>query len=138
MKFSHRLHGKTIVMLGVMAVFGALGDVLLRKGMKQVGGITTWTLGALAQTFSRTFRTEDIWMGIGSLLLFFVAYLLVLSWADYSYVQPASATGYFFVALLGYLILGEVIAPMRWVGVLVICLGVMLVGGTPPRTTEQG
>ena len=138
MKFPHRLHGKTIVMLGVMAVFGALGDVLLRKGMKQVGGITTWTLSALAETFSRTFRTEDIWMGIGSLLLFFVAYLLVLSWADYSYVQPASATGYFFVALLGYLILGEVIAPMRWVGVLVICLGVMLVGGTPPRTTEEG
>jgi drug/metabolite transporter (DMT)-like permease len=138
MKFPHRLHGKTIAMLGVMAVFGALGDVLLRKGMKQVGGITTWTLSALAQAFSRTFRTEDVWMGIGSLLLFFVAYLLVLSWADYSYVQPASATGYFFVALLGYLILGEVIAPMRWVGVLVICLGVLLVGGTPPRTTEEG
>jgi drug/metabolite transporter (DMT)-like permease len=138
MKFPHRLHGKTIVMLGVMAVFGALGDVLLRKGMKQVGGVATWKFSALAQTFSRTFRTEDIWMGIGSLLLFFVAYLLVLSWADYSYVQPASATGYFFVALLGYLILGEVIAPMRWVGVLVICLGVMLVGGTPPRTTEEG
>ena len=138
MKFPHRLHGKTIFMLGVMAVFGALGDVLLRKGMKQVGGITAWSLSALGQAFTRTFRTEAIWMGIGSLLLFFVAYLLVLSWADYSYVQPASATGYFFVALLGYLILGEVIAPMRWIGVLVICLGVMLVGGTPPRTTEEG
>lgn len=138
MKFPHRLHGKTIFMLGVMAVFGALGDVLLRKGMKQVGGITAWSLSALGHAFTRTFRTEAIWMGIGSLLLFFVAYLLVLSWADYSYVQPASATGYFFVALLGYLILGEVIAPMRWIGVLVICLGVMLVGGTPPRTTEEG
>ena len=79
-----------------------------------------------------------IWLGITSLLLFFLAYLLVLSWADYSYVQPASATGYFFVALLGYLLLGEVIPRMRWVGVLVICVGVLLVGGTPPRTTEQG
>jgi len=138
MKFPHRLHGKTIFMLGVMTVFGALGDVLLRKGMKQVGGITAWSLSALGHAFVRTFRTETIWMGIGSLLLFFVAYLMVLSWADYSYVQPASATGYFFVVLLGYLILGEVIAPMRWIGVLVICLGVMLVGGTPPRTTEEG
>ena len=72
------------------------------------------------------------------LLLAFACAALVLSWADYSYVQPASATGYLFVALLGYLLLGEVIPRMRWVGVLVICVGVLLVGGTPPRTTEEG
>lgn len=138
MKFSHRLHGKTLCLIALMAVFGALGDVLLRKGMKQIGAISNWHPSALLSAFERTFHSGPIWLGITSLLLFFVAYLLVLSWADYSYVQPASATGYLFVAVLGYLLLGEVIPKMRWVGVLVICLGVLLVGGTPPRTTEQG
>ena len=137
MKFSHRLHGKTIVLIGMMALFGSLGDVLLRKGMKQVGAVSSWSAAALLGVFEKTFTSQTIWLGIGSLLLFFVAYLLVLSWADYSYVQPASATGYLFVAVLGYLILGEVIAPMRWLGVLVICVGVLLVGATPPRTTEE-
>ena len=138
MSFRHRLHAKTIFLIALMAVFGALGDVLLRKGMKQIGAIANWHPSALLSTFERTFTSAPIWMGITSLLLFFVAYLLVLSWADYSYVQPASATGYLVVVILGYLLLGEVIPRMRWVGVLVICLGVLLVGGTPPRTTEQG
>lgn len=138
MKFNHRLHGKTIFLIALMAVFGALGDVLLRKGMKQIGAVASWHPTALLSTFERTFSSGPIWLGITSLLLFFVAYLLVLSWADYSYVQPASATGYLVVAVLGYLLLGEVVPRMRWVGVLIICLGVLLVGGTPPRTTEEG
>ena len=66
-----------------------------------------------------------------------VAYTLVLSWADYSFVQPASSIAYGIVALLGYVVLGEVITPTRWIGVLIICLGVFIVGHTPPRTTEQ-
>ncbi|MHB8542357.1 MAG: EamA family transporter, partial [Candidatus Acidiferrales bacterium] len=115
-----------------------LGDVLLRKGMEQVGAVSNWRPEALLATFDRTFHSGPIWLGISSLMLFFIAYLLVLSWADYSYVQPASAMGYLFVAVLGYLLLGEVIPRMRWVGVLVICIGVLLVGGTPPRTTEEG
>ena len=77
-----------------------------------------------------------IWAGICSLLAFFVSYMLVLSWADYSFVQPASAVGYGVVALLGFLLLGEHVSPLRWAGVLTICLGVVLVGHTPPRTTE--
>ena len=138
MSFSHRLHGKTILLIGLMAFFGPLGDVLLRKGMKQIGAVSNWRPEALFATFERTFQTGSIWLGIFSLLLFFIAYLLVLSWADYSYVQPASATGYLIVAVLGYLILGEVIPWMRWIGVLVIFIGVVLVGGTSPRTTEEG
>lgn len=138
MKFSHRLHGKTICLIGLMGLFGSLGDVLLRKGMRQIGAVSSWRPESLLAMFDRTFHSGPIWLGITSLLLFFVSYLLVLSWADYSYVQPASAMGYLFVAVLAYLLLGEVIPRMRWIGVLVICVGVLLVGGTPPRTTEEG
>ncbi|HEY6332378.1 MAG TPA: hypothetical protein VI756_23840 [Blastocatellia bacterium] len=41
------------------------------------------------------------------------------------------------VALLGYLMLGESISLTRWLGIAVICLGVFVVGRTPPRTTEK-
>ena len=71
------------------------------------------------------------------MLVFLVAYLLVLSWADYSYVLPASATGYVVVPLLGYAVLHEVVTPVRWTGAVLICLGVALVGRTPRRTTTQ-
>jgi drug/metabolite transporter (DMT)-like permease len=85
---------------------------------------------------SRVLTSGTIWLGIGSLITFFVANMLVLSWADYSYVQPASAVAYGMVALLAHFLLREVVTPTRWVGVLVICLGVLVVGHTPPRTTE--
>jgi len=91
----------------------------------------------LVHFFVRAFESPLVWLGIASLLAFFIAYLLVLSFADYSYVQPASSFAYAVVALLGYFVLGEVVTPIRWLGVLVISLGVFLVTRTPPRTTER-
>jgi drug/metabolite transporter (DMT)-like permease len=63
--------------------------------------------------------------------------MLVLSWADYSYVQPATAMGYVIVALLGHFVLHETVTPLRWIGISLIFLGVLVVGHTPPRTTEH-
>ena len=70
------------------------------------------------------------------LLLFLVAHMVVLSWADFSYVQPASASGYVLTPLLGVLVAGEHIHRLQWGGVLLICLGVGLIGRTPVRTSS--
>jgi drug/metabolite transporter (DMT)-like permease len=78
-----------------------------------------------------------VWLGIACLLAFFVAYMLVLTWADYSYVQPASAFSYAVVAVLGLFLLGERVNLLRWSGIVVICFGVFIVGHTHPRTTEK-
>ncbi len=119
-----------------MVSFSSAGDILLSKGMKQVGSVSVASPATLAMAFLGTVTNGMIWLGIGSFLLFFVCYMLVLSWADYSYVMPASAVGYAIVPFLGYALLGEVVTSTRWAGVAFICLGVMLVGRTPPRTTE--
>lgn len=129
------LHMKTYVLLVLMVLFSSVGNVLLSKGMKQIGEVNNWSAAGLFGIFFKTFTSGTIWLGIGSLLVFLVSYLLVLSWADYSYVLPASAAGYVVVPLLGYMLLGEVVTPVRWVGAGLICLGVTLVGRTPPQTT---
>jgi len=128
---------RTYLLLASMVLFSSLGNVLLSKGMKQVGEIVDFSPLALASVFLKTFTTGSIWLGIASLLLFFVSYLLVLTWADLSYVQPASAIGYALVALLGYVLLGEYVSPTRWLGVLFICGGVGLVTGTNPSTARS-
>jgi uncharacterized membrane protein len=119
-----------------MVTFGPLGNVLLGKGMRQMSASSTGTAAGALGLILRVLTSGTIWLGIGSLLTFFVAYMLVLSWADYSYVQPASAAAYGMVALLAHFILREVVTPMRWMGVMFICLGVLVVGHTPPRTTD--
>jgi uncharacterized membrane protein len=76
-----------------------------------------------------------IWVGILFLTGFMLSYMTVLSWADYSYVMPAGAFGYALLTLLAVIFLHESVSPRRWVGVVLICLGVLLVGQTKPRTT---
>jgi drug/metabolite transporter (DMT)-like permease len=136
MKSSAGLHFKTYLLIVLMVIFGPLGNVLLGKGMKRIGTVRVASPAEAINVLSRVLTSGTIWLGIGSLITFFVAYMLVLSWADYSYVQPASSVAYGMVALLAHFMLREVVMPMRWMGVLVICLGVLVVGHTPPRTTE--
>lgn len=128
---------RTYLLLAFMVTFGSLGNVLLRGGMKPTGGLHVWTAGGLARFFLKSLESGTIWLGIGMLLLFFLSYLLVLSWADYSYVTPASAVGYAVVVLLGYALLGERVTPRRWVGVAFISAGVTLVGSTAPSTKGE-
>jgi uncharacterized membrane protein len=134
-----RLHLKTFLLILVMIIAGPLGNLMLGKGMKSIGKVTTKmsSPGELLHLFARILSSGMIWLGIASLLTFFVAYMLVLSWADYSYVQPASSMAYLVVALLATLMLGEVVSPLRWAGIAIICLGVLVVGHTTPRTTEN-
>jgi uncharacterized membrane protein len=131
------MHLKTYLLIAVMVLAGPLGNVLLGKGMKRVGEPAIWPPVQLLHTGSNIFTSVSIWLGIGSLIIFFVAYMLVLSWADYSFVQPASSLAYGIVALFGYLVLGERVSPLRWAGIAIICLGVFVVGRTNPQTTEQ-
>lgn len=124
-------------MILVMIVTGPQGNVLLGKGMKHVGAVVIWPPSQLLHTALKVFASTSIWLGISSLILFFVSYMLVLSWADYSFVQPASSLAYGVVALLGYLMLGETVSPLRWVGIAIICLGVFVISHTAPRTTSK-
>jgi drug/metabolite transporter (DMT)-like permease len=138
MRLSPQLRVKTYVLIALMVLFGALGDILLSKGMREIGRVSFSSAHLVSSAAVETFTSRLIWLGIACLLAFFICYVVVLSWADYSFVSPASATSYAVVALLGWIVLGEVVSDVRWAGILVISVGVLLVSHTPPRTTEQG
>jgi drug/metabolite transporter (DMT)-like permease len=119
----------------VSIILGPLGNVFLGKAMKGIGPVTSARIHDLVPIASRVLASGYIWLGIACLLGFFIAHMLLLTWADYSYVQPATSLSYLSVSVLSYLLLGEMISPFRWLGVAVICLGVFLVGRTSPSTT---
>lgn len=134
MDSSSGLRLKTYVLLVLVVVSSSVGNILLSKGMKQLGELNGISISGLFHLLVKSLSSAIIWTGIVALLFFFVAYLLVLSWADYSYVLPASAAGYALVPLLGVILLKETVSSTRWIGIVLICLGVILVGRTPPRT----
>jgi drug/metabolite transporter (DMT)-like permease len=117
---------KTVLVMALAAGFGALGDMLLSKGMKEVGDVSL-RLGALPQVLRQVTGSPAIIGGVGFLILFFVLWLAVLSWADLSVALPLTALSYVFGAFLAKYYLGEQLCVSRWLGTALICLGVMLV-----------
>ena len=132
---ARRLQLKTIPLILLSILLGPLGNVLLGKGMKTVGHIELHSLGDLLPAAFRVFSSPVLWLGIACLIGFFLVHMLLLTWADYSYVQPSTALAYASVAVLSYFLLGEYVSPLRWAGIGLICFGVIVVGRTAPNTT---
>jgi drug/metabolite transporter (DMT)-like permease len=123
---------KYLVLAGV-TVFAAAGDSMLSHGMKQVGNISVHNIGSLFLAVSNP------WVAIGILLLlaFFASYMNALSWADLTYVLPASSLGYVLLALVARFALHEQVSPLRWAGIALISGGVGFVAGGPSLTHPQ-
>jgi uncharacterized membrane protein len=130
-----RVRIKTLVMVLAMVVCANAGDLLLKRGMSEIGAVEL-TQAGITHSFVRSATNPTIWLGIFFLTGFMACYMTVLSWADYSYVMPAGAFGYALLTLMAVIFLHESVSTRRWFGVALICVGVLLVGQTEPRTTE--
>lgn len=131
----HRLRLKTLLMVSLMVVCANVGDLLLKRGMLQVGAVQMSASG-IWQALLSTFHNGTIWLAILFLIGFTVCYMTAVSWADYSYVMPAGAFGYAVQTTLAVVVLHEAVNTQRWIGVTLIVVGVLLVGQTHPSTTR--
>jgi drug/metabolite transporter (DMT)-like permease len=123
---------KYLVLAGV-TVFAAAGDSMLSHGMKQTGSISVHHLRGVI------FALLNPWVAVGILLLlaFFAAYMTALSWADLTYVLPATSLGYVLLALVARFVLHEHVSPLRWLGIVLITGGVGFVAGGPSLTEHH-
>ncbi len=126
----HRLTPSQYLLLLAVMLTASVGDTLLSHGMRQVGPVSFAHLGLLLHALLNPW----VIAGIVCLLGFFGSYLYALSWADLTFVLPATAFGYVVVALLSHLWLGEHISISRWVGILLIVGGVGFVANGPALT----
>jgi drug/metabolite transporter (DMT)-like permease len=123
---------KYLVLAGV-AVFAAAGDSMLSHGMKQTGSISFRHLPSIF------LAVLNPWVAIGIVLLlaFFASYMNALSWADLTYVLPATAISYVLLALVARYVLHEQVTATRWLGIALISGGVASAAGGP-ALTEHG
>jgi len=128
---AHRLSLQQYLILAFVSISVPLGDTALSHGMTSLPAIS------LAHPLTLIAAVFTPWIALGILLLigYFASYLTALSWADLTYVMPATALGNVFVALLAHFWLHETISPMRWMGVALITVGVGFVAHGPASTT---
>jgi drug/metabolite transporter (DMT)-like permease len=106
---------------------GTVGDILLAKGMKEMGDISAMNLRGILNVAIQALTTPKLIIGTAMLAVFFFLWLAVLSWEDLSVALPMQALNYVLVALLAQFYLGEYVSPLRWCGIVLVCIGVMLI-----------
>lgn len=132
------MQSKTRILLGIVIVTNALGNVVLGHGMQRVGDIASYSPADLIQSGIKSLADPWVVVGVGLLAVFFAAHTLLLSWVDLSYVLIVTSLGYVLVAVLSATLLGEQITLERWVGTVLITCGVCIVGSTPESTVHPG
>jgi uncharacterized membrane protein len=123
---------KYLVLAGV-TLCASIGDSLLSRGMKQVGSIS---LNHLSDVILAVLN-PSVALGVLLLLGFFASYMTALSWADLTFVLPATSLGYVLLTLIAKFYLHEKVTTSRWIGVLLISAGVGFVTQGPALTDHQ-
>ncbi|MFN8548874.1 MAG: EamA family transporter [Candidatus Eisenbacteria bacterium] len=93
-------------------------------GMNEIG---VMSLGNLWPTLLRCATHPKILLGFTGFGIGAIFWLAVISQADLSWAYPMLSLGYVLVLLISAFILREHVTMVRWLGALVICLGVYLV-----------
>jgi drug/metabolite transporter (DMT)-like permease len=118
------------IILAIVTLTSALGDTFLAVGMKQLGPVSLHHLSPLIAAL----KLPWVLAGVILLIGFFASYLTALSWADVTFVLPATSFAYVVVALLSRFWLHEQITPARWLGIFCIVAGVGFVTRGPAYT----
>jgi drug/metabolite transporter (DMT)-like permease len=118
---------KTAVLIAMIVLADSSGDVLLTRGMKQVGEISTIHPRALLNIARKVITNRNFLFGLFFLAVTFFSFLIVLSWADLSLVFPAKSLVYVASTLGAKFILGETVSLQRWAGISLVCFGVFLI-----------
>lgn len=125
----HRRRTQLLVLIAICTQVA--GNVFLSYGVRRAGAI----LSASPLDYIRAFNAWTI-AGVLALALWMVTDLALLSRADLSFVLPVIATSYVFIAIIGRFVLNERVSGVRWIGILLLSLGVLLAETTPDRTTR--
>jgi drug/metabolite transporter (DMT)-like permease len=117
------------VWLGIVILIftDSAGDVLIARGMKQIGPVTLQSPRKMLALIGRILSHPSVLSGISCQTVSFVTFISLLSWTDISLIRPAGALGYVMSLLGAKFWLKERIPLARWLGIAIITLGVALI-----------
>lgn len=120
-------HVRESVLLFLIIVAGTGGELCVTRAMKAIGEVKDFRPMALLRFIAQAVRVGWMWLGVGLMTLAFFSLLAMLSIENVSFVVPVTALHYVAGTIGAVLFLKERITRQRWIGVLVVCLGVTIV-----------
>jgi len=117
-----------IFLVGILC--GSFGGILMKMGATNIGHAEIHSASQLADYLFKLFTSLQSLIGMSLYFLSAVTWAYLLTKLDLSFVQPILALTYVITPILAILILGEHVALMRWAGILIIIIGVVIVART--------
>lgn len=114
-------------MFAVIVVAGTGGELCVSRAMKGVDGAKSFRPGDILQVIMSAMRVPWMWIGVGMMATAFFALLAALSVFSVSFVVPVTALSYVAGAFGGVTFLRERVTKERWLGVVLVAIGVTLV-----------
>lgn len=112
------------IMILISVLLNCAAQLCMRKGMLLVGEVG-------ARNFMENIipMITNLWLW-GAMLCYGVSILMwmsVLSKVEVSYAYPFLSIGYVVAAVAGYCLFNENLSPIRIAGIVIICIGVILI-----------
>ncbi len=118
---------RVLISMTIATGAAAFGQILVRRGMLQVGSLENYAPLALTGYFWNAACNPYVIAGTVLNTVFYLLFLAALSWTDVTVALPMTALEYAFAAVLAMAILNEQVPPMRWMGVALVIAGVVLI-----------
>ncbi len=115
-----------IIYILISVMGGAVGQILLKKGMSNMGSITL-SLDQLFNVLWRMATNPYVFIGLAIYVTGTVFWLAALSRVDLSFAYPFASLSYVIMLIASWLIFKENITLLRLVGTAMIGLGVLLI-----------
>jgi len=118
---------RVLIAMTIAAASAAYGQILVRRGMLQVGSLENYAPGALVAYFWHALCNPYVIGGTVLNAIFYFLFLAALSWTGVTVALPMTAIEYGFAALLAVTILKEAVPPTRWAGIILVVIGVIFI-----------
>jgi len=125
---------RVVIAMIVAAASAAVGQILVKRGMQQVGSLENYAPMALLVYFGHTVSNAYIIAGTALNTVFYILFLAALSWTDVTVALPMTAIEYGFAAFLALIYLKEQISPLRWAGIVLVIVGVIFIARSGAET----
>ncbi len=112
-----------LLLISITVAFTVIGQLLVKQGALELGGSPS-RLGELPGYCWRAFTNWHVLLGLASAVVAAVAWVMALSHSDLSFAYPFMGLAIVIVLVLSGLIFGERVPLTRWLGVIIVCLGI--------------
>ena len=113
-----------VLLIILSVLLNCAAQLCIRKGMLMIGEVG---VGSMFSNFGEMITNGWLWLAMICYAASIWLWMSVLSKVEVSFAYPFLSIGYVVAAIMGYFCFNESLSFVRFLGIVVICLGVYLI-----------